>query len=454
MARILSVAPVAGRRGASGPYPDRVPMRVLWLSHFLPYPATGHGALQRSHHLLREAARRYEVHLISLAPPEQEAGHLLEEARAALGAMTASVTLVPVRPDPRGVRRMLAAGRSAVSARSFWHRWFWEPAMADAVRLRLAATPCDLVHLDTVLLARYAPLAAGVPLVLNHHNLESHLLRRRAEAHRRRAGKIFFGREADKVERWERSLAAQAAVNLMVSDLDGERLRELVPDARTATVANGVDVEFFGALRDVAVRPRSMVFAGGMDWFPNRDAMEHFATDVWPLLAADAPDRTLTVIGRSPPPALVAAAAADARVRALGFVDDVRPHVAASAAYVCPIRVGGGTRLKILDALAMRRPLVSTDIGVEGLGLEPERHYLPANAPAEFVAQLGRLDADPALGARLAAAGRRFVEEHFAWERVGDELARAYESATARARAPAPRPPRAVPSPTRAADRA
>jgi glycosyltransferase involved in cell wall biosynthesis len=408
-------------------------MKILWLSHFVPYPATGHGALQRTHHLLRQAARRHEVHLVSVSQPGTlDAAGLLEADRE-LATLVASVRLFPLPADRRGLHRGAAVARSVAGARSYWDEWFHVPAMAAEVRRLAAAHAFDAVHLDAVFLAPYLDAVPGVPLVLNHHNLESHLLHRRAAAHGSRAGAWFFANQARKVEAAEAQLAQRAAMNLVVSDLDGERLRVVAPHAAVTTVANGVDIEFFQPTPGVAPTPGAVVFAGGMDWFPNRAAIQWLATDVWPTLARDNPDRAVTVIGRNPPAEIVDLAARDGRVRALGFVDDVRPHISRAAAYVCPIQVGGGTRLKILDALAMRRPLVSTAVGVEGLGMTEGVHYLAAETPDAFSQQLGRLERDPALGARLATAGRAFVEERYSWATIGDVLGGAYEAAVQRA---------------------
>lgn len=280
------------------------------------------------------------------------------------------------------------------------------------------------------------PAIGRLPIVLSHHNVESELLRRRAATQRTPWGRLFFEREARKVGALERYLAPRAAQNIVVSDLDAGRLGNMVGPARIASVANGVDVDFFRPSGAHGAQAGTMVFAGGMDWFPNRDAMEFFASDIWPALVRDNPRRRMTVIGRKPPRALVSAAR-DPRLRVLGFVEDVRPHIESASVFLCPMRLGGGTRLKILDALAMARALVSTDLGVEGLGLQEGEHYLRANTPAEFVAQVRRLEADPELRRRLGEAGRAFVVARYSWDRIAESLERAYVEALQPAEAPA-----------------
>jgi glycosyltransferase involved in cell wall biosynthesis len=408
-------------------------MKILWLSHFLPYPATGHGALQRSHNLLREAARRHEVHLVALATGATHAGEdARADALAALRSMVTSVRMAVPTSDSLGIQRALRTLGAMAGGRSYWERWLWSPALWQAVR-SVAATGVDVLHVDSVFLAGYIAAAPRIPIVLNHHNIESDLLLKRSEMAQAWTWRAFFLREARKVARLEANWASGARTNLVVSALDGDRLRTLAGDVDTTVVANGVDVDFFSAVPGVAADPRHIAFAGGMDWFPNREAMEYLARELWPALRADDSGRRMTVIGRNPPEALLDAARSDDRLRVLGFVDDVRPHLSAAAVYLCPIRVGGGTRLKILDALSMSRALVSTALGVEGLDLVDGVHYLRAETPPEFVRQVRRLEEDDALRTRLGRAGRTFVEEHYSWRVIGASLDQAYLSSAGRA---------------------
>ena len=397
-------------------------MRILWLSHFLPFPATGHGALQRSHNLLKEVARRHEVHLVAMATGVAHAEPIPRtQAVEALESMVASVRTDCPAPDLFGLRRGLRVASAATGNHSYWEHWLWSSRMRDMVR-EVVESGVDMVHVDSVFLARYLHAAPGIPFILNHHNIESDLLLKRADLRGGRARRSFFQNEARKVARLECLWSPRAHANLVVSALDGERLRALVGDVPITVVSNGVDIDFFAADSSDAVEAKRMAFAGGMDWFPNHDAMEYFARDLWPALIADDPARRMTVIGRNPPAALLDVARRDDRVRVLGFVDDVRPHVRRAPIYLCPIRVGGGTRLKILDALAMSRALVSTAIGVEGLELLDGVHYLRAETPEQFVQQVRRLERDEALRMRLASAGRALVEQHYSWSVVADAL--------------------------------
>jgi glycosyltransferase involved in cell wall biosynthesis len=222
----------------------------------------------------------------------------------------------------------------------------------------------------------------------------------------------------------ERFAAPSAATNLVVSDLDGARLRDIAPGAAVSVVDNGVDTDFWRPGTD----GKGIIFAGTLGWYPNRDAVEFLLADVWPALVAKNADRRLVLVGRDPPP-MATVAAKDARVEVTGFVPDVRPYMRSASISVCPMRVGGGTRLKILDSLAMALPLVSTAIGVEGLDLVENVHYLRAETAAEFVKQIDRLERDPELRANLGCAGRCLVVDRYDWSVIGRQLDAAYARA-------------------------
>jgi glycosyltransferase involved in cell wall biosynthesis len=285
----------------------------------------------------------------------------------------------------------------------------------------------DLIHADTLGMLPYTRPFAGIPIALNHHNIESHMLVRRSAREPNPAKRFYLRNEARKLRLFEKRYCPYVSINLVVSPLDVERLREIVGDAAVHVVDNGVDVEYFHPTPSPQNARRSLVFAGGMSWYANREAVHFLVRELWPKLVERDPKWELWIVGADPPP-LVRAAAEDPRVDVPGFVDDVRPYLDRAQIYVCPIFDGGGTRLKILDALAMAKPLVATGLAVEGFGLEEERHYLRAETPAEFVTQIQRLDKEPELRARLAGLGRSFVESRFSWPVIGSKLEDAYAS--------------------------
>ena len=385
--------------------------RVFWVSHFLPYPAIGFGALQRTHHLVRQIAQRFEVHLFAVSDRTGEEQNILD-----MGVAHCHLSLQKSRPE-----RLWAGVAGAIGPETYWERAFDHARLRDALRTA-ASGQSGVLLLDTLYLARYRDCAPHLPLVVTHHNIESDLTRQRATLRGGPSG-AYLKRQGQLTVGLERRISRAAALNLMVSPDDDARLRRLAGDVATCIVPNGVDVDYFRPDPAATRSPYSLVFAGGMDWFPNREAIQWLASEIWPKLVAREPRRTLTVIGKAAPPEILALAARDSRVTVAGFVPDIRPYLARASAYICPIRIGGGTRLKVLDALATGVPLLATALSVEGLGLTDGEHFLKADSADAMVAQLDRLDANPGLGGALSTAGRAFVSADFSWDGIGERLA-------------------------------
>jgi glycosyltransferase involved in cell wall biosynthesis len=282
----------------------------------------------------------------------------------------------------------------------------------------------DVVHIDTIALAPYAADCVGVPCVLTHHNVESQLMRRRGEHERGLAARVYVGLQASRLERYEAEICHRFPVNVMVSDADAGTLAGISPGSRTAVVPNGVDTSYFTP-RDDRQTP-TVVFTGGMNMFANRDAVEWFVDDVWPEVLRQVPQARFVAIGQRPSAKILAAAEAHASIEAPGHVPDVRPWVGPAAVYVVPMRVGGGTRLKVLDAMAQGKAMVATRLGAEGIEAEDGRHLLLADSAADFAARVVELLRDPARRLTLGTAARQRVEERYAWPVISRRLVEAY----------------------------
>lgn len=397
-------------------------MKVTWITHFVPFPATGHGALQRTHHLIRQLAKVAEVELLAAGPDPVSESSILS-----MGVQSYQFFQIP-----QGLSRSVAIGSALLRSAAYWEELFCTTRFEDAVSSRIADGSHRLFLIDIVYLARLVSELHPSRLVVNHHNVESDLLLKRA---RSASGlkKLFFLEQAKRTRALEADLLKEACLHLVVSSEDAERLSAIGKPRQVAIVPNGVDLEFFTSTPRER-RPHSLVFAGGMDWFPNADAMNWVASDLWRHLSAAEPNRSLRVIGKHPPTAIRELAHRDQRVEIMGFVPDVRPFIDTASAYLCPIRIGGGTRLKVLDALAMGCPLVATGLSVDGLGLEDGRHYLRAESADDFVAALRRLDEDPMLRERLVLEGGAHVRQRFGWDVIGRELVTSVEQVFQRSR--------------------
>jgi len=299
--------------------------------------------------------------------------------------------------------------------------------MADQLKKKVARVSPDVVHFDALGLAQYLSAIGSSGNVLNHHDVESCRVRLRAKKERNVFLRSYFRLEARKLEAAERKWCPQFDVNTVVSEEEGTVLSRACPGLRVSVVPNGVDTEYFTPRADPGTR--TLLFCGSMDMHPNREAMEYFLRQIWPRVIAQAPDVKLQVVGRQPPEWLNEAARTDARIQVTGFVDDVRTYFRNAAVVICPILSGGGTRLKILDSLAMGVPVVATSFAASGLSLEHEKHLLLADTEEQFAEHTLRLLHDLSLRFRLASAGAPRVNQMYSWTIVGQALMDAYDMA-------------------------
>jgi glycosyltransferase involved in cell wall biosynthesis len=397
-------------------------MRVLVVSTWFPYPPST-GAKSRAHHLLRVLGERHEVALISFAdtPIEPEwidrvrrlCGHVEVVERPPFHQDRLRGILGFLSPRPRAV---VATDSSEMRARVARLADAWRPTHVMALTAATAPYVLDLP-------ARLRPRAS-----LDVDNLMTRAL---YDEYRRAAGPRRLRRWAAwrKFQRYERRLIRRFDVALLLSQDDVDIVRPFVAGrgVRLAIVPNGVDVAHH---RPGLVEPdrHRLVFNGSLTYEPNRDAMEFFVAEVLPTIRARVPELRLVITGarepsfldgRPPPPG----------VELTGHLADVRPAVAGSWACVVPLRLGGGTRVKILEAMALGTPVVSTRKGAEGLEVRDGVHLLLADSAAELAAQTLRLIESPALRARLAADARRLVEERYDWRAIGTRLCRVIERA-------------------------
>ncbi|MEW6052146.1 MAG: glycosyltransferase family 4 protein [Candidatus Zixiibacteriota bacterium] len=402
-------------------------MKILILSHFLPYPPHG-GALQRNHYLFREAAATNEVHLLSFTQRNiLNTEAKLSEAVAECDKTYKSVTVFKIPTDYSRFRwyLLLLFNLLSLTPYSVWR--FRTGQMARKLRVMIAEGNFDLVHIDTIALAGYIKYLGRVPAVLNHHNIESSLMLRRGYSEKNPLVKLYILLQGWKLRRYERLLAPRFALNLTVSELDALELLRFCPGAKTEVVPNGTNVEYFRPRPDE--QATSMVWVGGMNWYPNRDAMTWFCEELFPRIRARVPQATAVIVGQDPAKRVLELAAHDPTIKVMGYVDDIREHVARAAVFVVPIRVGGGTRLKILDAFASGKAVVSTTIGAEGIGATNGTEILIGDSVEQFVDQAVRALTDISLRRKLESNARQFVERNYAWGIIGETLKQCYQNA-------------------------
>jgi glycosyltransferase involved in cell wall biosynthesis len=397
-------------------------MRILWVKVGGLWPLTSGGRL-RSFHIVSELSQRHHVSVVTTHQPGEDAhevGTKLPHCKR-------------VASFPRASPKRGSAGFAAALARSWLSPlpvdlWRWRiPPLRRAVAQLLAEDDFDLCIADFLVAMPNLPSPCPVPVVLFEHNVE-HMIWKRLARTVPRWQRALVELEWRKVRRYEARACAQATLTIAVSEADRDLLSALAPHATVCVVPGGVDTSDL-APRDEREVPGRLVFTGSMDWYPNEDAVLWFMDAILPAIRRQVPDTTLTVVGRDPSSRL-RAAAARADVQVTGTVEDVRPYVAEAAVFVVPLRVGGGTRLKILEALAMGKAAVSTTMGAEGLPLDSGRHFHRADDPSEFARAVVALLRDPGRRSALGAAGRRLVGK-YSWAEVSRDFEARCAQATA-----------------------
>jgi polysaccharide biosynthesis protein PslH len=388
-------------------------MRILWICPFFLHP-TDRGAQIRTLGTLRELHRRHEIHFAALNDPrnlegprrssEYSSHHLAVEhkapARGSAGIipqlMSSIVNPVPIAVS-RYSSRMLKQKIDALIATGRY-----DSIVCDF----LAATPnlTDLKH-----------------CLLFQHNVETIIWQRHAEQSRSRIKKLFFQTQATKMEAYERKICRTVRHVIAVSEIDVARMKSMFGIETVTSVSTGVDVEYF-APRGCSPQVSDMVFCGSMDWLPNGDAVVYFLSEVLPLIRDKLPRATLTIVGRSPDTKVLKSVETLAGVSVTGKVEDVRPYLWGAKISIVPIRIGGGTRLKVYECMAAGVPVVSTSVGAEGLRFKDGFDIVLADDPGSFAAACVRLLANDAIRCTMASNALDRARREFSWKAVGLEF--------------------------------
>jgi glycosyltransferase involved in cell wall biosynthesis len=385
-------------------------MRILALSSWWPEPADN-GSRLRIAHLLEALAQEHEIHLVALA---QGSVHNLQRTRTE--DVCASVYAVPQRAYPRRRSDLIT---SLWQAEPVSVRRTWNPEFSALVQARAAAIQPDVVCAFQLGVAPYACSIMGIPRVLEE--LEFTYMREQYTHQPYGWQRLRAWLTWQKHQSYVARLLRHFSLCTVASAGELKLLQSLAPQTtELAIIPNGAEVrEYTGDWGDP--EPDTLIYPGALSFTAKNDAMSAFLSSSFPLIRAKRPGVRLRITGRADPEQR-AALPTVMGVEFTGYLDDVRPIVAQSWCEVVPLRIGGGTRLKVLEALALGTPVISTSKGIEGLQLDANRHILVADTPTSFVQATLRLLADPGLRARLAAAGRQVVRERYDWQTIGQQL--------------------------------
>jgi len=294
--------------------------------------------------------------------------------------------------------------------------------MKEQISKQLSAGNYDVLVCDFLMPSINVPNSAPCATVLFQHNVEAMIWKRHYQVASNPLKKMYLYGQWLKTRTYEKTRCRLFDEVIAVSREDAITMQRDYGLREVSDVPTGVDTQFFTPSTSETER-HNLVFTGSMDWLPNSDAINYFTEAILPKIRECIPDVSLTVVGRNPTQALRDLSKREPSVQITGRVEDVRPYIARAEAYIVPLRVGGGTRLKIFEAMAMERPLISTTIGAEGLPLENEDHILLADTPDAFAAAVVRVLKDRVLARSLAERGAKKVRECFGWDKAAKKFA-------------------------------
>jgi glycosyltransferase involved in cell wall biosynthesis len=405
----------AARREPSSAVP---PLHVAVLDEEIPYPPTS-GKRIRSLNLILRLARRHHVAYLCHRNADEAEARQAAEFFDRQGIETVVVgRKVPRKSGPAFYARLAANLLSPLPYSVASHT---SRALREAARAYAASHPLDLWQVEWT---PYAEVLRGLdvgPRVLVAHNIESQIWHRYHQTEPNRLRRWYIARQWHKFESFEQRAFAEAARVVTVSEPDAELARSRFGARDVAVVDNGVDTSYFCPSGD-DFEPDRLLFMGSLDWRPNLDAVGFLLDQVLPAIRALAPSARLWVVGRNPPEWLVCRVAAVPGAELAANVPDVRPFLRRCGVLVVPLRIGGGSRLKILEALAAGVPVVSTTVGSEGLELEPGRHLAVADTAEALARQVADCIRAPGPAREMAARGREVVLQRYDWDALAVKM--------------------------------
>ncbi len=384
-------------------------MNILFISTKSPYPIKdGHSS--RTYNVIRQISKTHTIFLLTYFLSREEETEFPEMRKIAHAAQGFAL-----KTHASKFHTMLCWLKSLILFKPFTAVKYETPAMGKAIRATLKNNHIDIIHVDLLPLMCFNSLFKKHPVVLTNHNVESDLVRRKVKHIKNPLLKAVFFLEWIKLRTFEKKHIAGVDCCIAVSEVDKLLLGQLNPRAKLAVIPNGVDIHFF---KPVAAPPaNTLIYVGGLDWFPNKDAIDYYCGQIYPKLRARLGDVKLKVIGKIPE-----GCREYDSVEYTGYVPDIRPHVAHAHVYIVPLRIGGGTRLKILDALAMGKAVVSTTIGCEGLEVSHGLDILIADTAESFAQAIEELFTNDAKRGELERNARRCAEEKYDWDVLGAAL--------------------------------
>ena len=393
------------------------PLKILFLSQRFLFPMDTGGKI-RTGNILAQLKNRVSLTVISNMESPKDDQYIPQ-----MEALCDRFIAVPWKEMPRYTAKfyMKIAGQS-FSRYPISVLNDYSVDLEKAVLKELERESYDLAICDFLQSTLNFRSLNGIPKLLFQHNVEATITRRHLEKAKDPVSKVFWGLQHHKMFRHEKEMCNAFDGTIAVSEKDKERIENWFEAKGIFDIPTGVDTDYYKPAETISEK-KQLVFTGSMDWLPNEDAMIYFIEEIFPRIKEAEPETALTIVGRRPTPAMQKLAEDRNDITLTGWVDDTRPYMAESAVFIVPIRIGGGTRMKIYEALAMGKAMVSTSVGAEGLPLKHGKQIFFADKETEFADHVITLLRDKQLRKQMGATARQYVLENFRWEKVAEVFA-------------------------------
>lgn len=399
-------------------------LKILFLSNRSPLPIKD-GQSRRTYNILKGLAEKHDVYLLSFYEPAD----VDEKSVLQLKAVCKEVELCPGPPKRLGLGMALRLFGSLFSLDPYTIWRHYSAFYLKRIDALTKSRKFDLIHCDILPLAYAVRNFKGIPTVLTDHDVSYLKAKRMAEQSCNLFFKLFLYLEAFKVKRLESRIFHQVDLGVVVSEVDKKILKALCPQGEFEVVENGVDTEAFRPA-SVDIEENSLVWVGGFDNFPNREGIYFFLEEVYPLIRKQIPNVKIDLVGGGATERLRRFSSADPSIHLVGYVDDPLPYINKAAAFVVPILSGSGTRLKLLEAMAAGKAIVTTSIGCEGIEGIDQEHFLVADQPARFSESVVTVLRNRALGGYLGRNARKLAEDKYDWKSICGKTDMIYRNLT------------------------
>lgn len=395
-------------------------MNILFLSTEIPYPLNS-GHHLRTYHTLKILSQRHDIYFCGFAKDND----WLETAHG-IAPFCKSIDVFPIRANFKHPLFILELALNLFSRQPFMTQRYLKRLARRKIAELISTHDIDLVHFDMLHLSQYRQAIGELPRILVNHNVESLRLLRLTKVERNPLKRAYLAVQHKKLHALEKKVCRLFEKCVVVSDEDKRILQQMSGGDNFVCLPNGVDVEYFNT-NGTASPTTDLVWVGSMQDPYNRDAIEYFVKDIFPLIHAAIPNCKVNLVGEQPAARLAKLIENYRSIRLVGYVDDVRPYVAQSSVFIGPFRCGSGTKIKLLNAMAQGKPVVATSVGAEGIAAKPNEEIVVADTPEDFAGKTVYLLRHPEQAQEMGRCARKVIESKYDWKVIAQDMNHLYE---------------------------